>query len=172
MLQDIINNTKSFIITILYIPEDREMVWQKVQDALKEKRPFKLVYRIKTRKGELKWVSEQGIGIVSGNSIVALEGFITNITEQKLAEEEIRKLSRSVEQTPNIIIITDLNANIEYVNPRFTEITGYSFKEVVGKNPRMFRSGNTSVEMYKDLWNTIKKWKRVAWRMAKQKEKW
>ena len=155
---EIINN--SFIsFNDIIIKEDRKVVWEKVQEALNENRPFKLVYRIKTKEGEIKWVSEQGIGITSGGEIVALEGFITNITEQKLAEEEIRKLSRSVEQTPNVIIITDLNANIEYVNPRFTEITGYTACEVIGKNPRMFRSGNTPIEVYKDLWDTIKKGK-------------
>lgn len=140
----------------IIVEEDRTDVWQKVKKALNDEQPFKLEYRIKSKNGDIKWVSEQGIGILEGNKIVALEGFITNITEQKLAEDEIRKLSRSVEQTPNIIVITDLNAKIEYVNPRFTEVTGYTIQEVKGKNPRMFKSGNTSKEIYASLWSSIK----------------
>jgi len=151
---EIIGNNKVSYNDII-IPEDREMVWQEVQKALKKSQPFKLVYRIKTKDHKINWVSEQGIGIINGNSIIALEGFITNINEQKLAEEEIRKLSRSVEQTPNVIVITSLNGSIEYVNPRFTEITGYTFSEVLGKNPRVLRSGLTPKEVYEDLWGSI-----------------
>jgi len=150
-----VNNNNLVSYNDIIIPEDRELVWNKVQQALLENRPFKLVYRIKTKNGQMKWVSEQGIGVKAGKTIIALEGFITNITEQKLAEEEIRKLSRSVEQTPNIIVITNLDGNIEYANPRFTEVTGYTIEEVMGKNPRMFRSGNTTAEVYKDLWSSI-----------------
>jgi len=140
----------------IILEDDREDVWIQVQDALLNRRPFKLLYRIVTKQGIIKWVSEQGIGILEGNKVVALEGFITDVTSQKQKEEEIRKFSRSVEQSPNIIVITDLFANIEYVNPRFSEITGYSFDEVKGKNPRLLKSGNTPAALYEDLWNTIK----------------
>lgn len=72
--------------------DDREMVWQSVQTALKEKQPFQLIYRIVTARKAVKWVWEQGQGIFDGNGeVVALEGFISDITEGKQAEEEVRK---------------------------------------------------------------------------------
>lgn len=80
---------------------------------------------------------------------------IEDITESRLTEEKIRKLSLAVEQSPVIVVITDSKGMIEYVNPKFVEITGYSFEEVIGKNPRMLKSGHTSQEEYKNLWEKI-----------------
>ncbi len=77
------------------------------------------------------------------------------VTERKLAEEELRKLSMAVNQSPAAVMITDLKGNIEYVNPKFSEITGYSREEVLGHNPRMFKSGETSRPEYESLWKTI-----------------
>ena len=70
-------------------------------------------------------------------------------------EEELLKFSHVVAQSPSAIIITDTNGSIEYVNPKFTEITGYTIEEVIGKNPRFLKSGKTTPEEYANLWNTI-----------------
>lgn len=75
--------------------------------------------------------------------------------ERKIAEENALKLSKSIEQTPVSIIITDVNGKIEYVNPKFTEVSGYSFREVFGQNPNLLRSGYQSKEFYENLWETI-----------------
>ena len=78
-------------------------------------------------------------------------------TEENLheVEDQVRKLSRAVEQNPATIVITDLEGNIEYVNPKFVETTGYLFQEVKGKNPSILKSGGQSKEFYRDLWDTI-----------------
>lgn len=80
---------------------------------------------------------------------------VKEINERKLVEKQLKKLSVATEQSPAIIIITSIDGNIEYVNPKFTEVTGYYFDEVIGKNPRLLKSGNKSDEDYKELWNTI-----------------
>ncbi len=73
-------------------PDDRDLVWENVQQALTKKIAFRLVYRIHTAKNEEKWVWEQGIGVFSPNGeLMALEGFITDITERKLAEQALQR---------------------------------------------------------------------------------
>jgi PAS domain S-box-containing protein len=77
------------------------------------------------------------------------------IAEHKLTEDDLRKLSRAVEQSPATTIVTNLDGKIEYVNPRFTEVTGYALHEVVGKSSRVLKSGKTAASVYEGLWNTI-----------------
>ena len=78
-----------------------------------------------------------------------------DISERKRDEIHLRKLSVAVEQNPASIMITDLNGIIEYVNPHFTALTGYTREEAVGQTPRILTSGETSNEAYRELWQTI-----------------
>ena len=81
--------------------------------------------------------------------------------ERNLAMEENRKLSQAVYQSPSLIIITDAQGNIEYVNPKFTEVTGYSSEEVLGQNARLLKSGEMPDEDYTKMWeilNTGREW--------------
>jgi PAS domain S-box-containing protein len=78
-----------------------------------------------------------------------------DISEYKNAQTEVLKLSQAVVQSPVSILITNINGNIEYVNPRFTEISGYQPEEVLGQNPRFLKSGHHQPEEYQKLWETI-----------------
>jgi PAS domain S-box-containing protein len=88
-------------------------------------------------------------------TIVGLVGIGRDITEQRLANETIQKLSKGIEQSPSTIVVTDAMGNIEYANPRFFEITGYTPEETIGQNPRILKSGEMSPESYKNMWKTI-----------------
>ncbi len=77
------------------------------------------------------------------------------IKERKRIQAELTKLSQAVEQSPAVVVITDREGTIEYVNPRFTEVSGYSFEEAVGRNPRILKSEKTPPSLHKELWETI-----------------
>ena len=80
---------------------------------------------------------------------------LIDITERKRMDEELIMLSTAIKQSPVSIVITGLDGNIQYVNPKFCRLTGYSENEVLGKNPRILQSGRTSEQVYKNLWKTI-----------------
>jgi len=90
------------------------------------------------------------------NGKPAIIGTLLDVTEKNKTDKEIRKLSSAVEQSPASIVITDTDGNIEYVNSKFCELTGYSSEEVIGKNPKIFKYGDTPKIYYQKLWDTIK----------------
>jgi PAS domain S-box-containing protein len=102
----------------------------------------------------------------SEEEILLLEKIILNISfaletiqieeDRKRTEEKIRQLSQAVEQSPVTIVITNKKGEIEYVNPKFVETTGYTIDEVIGQNPRILKSGYTSYDEYKELWQTVR----------------
>ena len=77
------------------------------------------------------------------------------IVERTRIGKELHKLSVAMEQSPATVVITDTQGTIEYVNPRFTETSGYTDAEAIGENPRVLKSGNTPPDQYKVLWDTI-----------------
>ncbi|MBI3938963.1 MAG: PAS domain S-box protein, partial [Betaproteobacteria bacterium] len=77
------------------------------------------------------------------------------IAEHREANERLRKLSRAVEQSPTMVLITDRRGAIEYVNPKFMQVTGYGLEEIAAENPRLLKSGETPSEEYRRLWQTI-----------------
>ncbi|MBT4501112.1 MAG: PAS domain S-box protein, partial [Gemmatimonadetes bacterium] len=91
--------------------------------------------------------SEEGAFVVAA---------VRDITARREAEAELRKLSRAIEYSPASVVITDPHGTIEYVNPRFVEVTGYSAEEAIGQNPRMVSSGTQSPELYRQMWETIR----------------
>ena len=74
---------------------------------------------------------------------------------EQTAKENLLTLSTAIEQSPSIVVITDLEGNIEYVNPKFTEITGYEKDEVIGSNPRILKSGHFQDNIYEKMWEAI-----------------
>lgn len=77
------------------------------------------------------------------------------IERRKKVEVQLRKLTKAVEQSPSMVIITRLNGDIEYINPRFEQITGYTLQELQGKNPRVLKSGETRQESYSKMYQHL-----------------
>ena len=104
--------------------------------------------------GSLRDVEVVQNTIAIGSNVV-FYCIINDITERKQAESQLKKLSLALQQSPTVVVITDPDGNIEYVNPAFTAHTGYSAEEVIGQNPRILKSGLMHDSFYEDLWQTI-----------------
>jgi PAS domain S-box-containing protein len=79
-----------------------------------------------------------------------------DITEERKAMARLRQLSRAVDQSPVSIVITDTDGTIEYINPKFTQVTGYTRAEAIGQNPRILKGGGTTDGEYRSLWTAIR----------------
>ncbi len=110
----------------------------------------------RAKDGSTYWVNMTIVPFMDRNN--RMTQYVTlrqDITEHKQTEHELRKLSVAVEQSPATVVITDPNGTIQYVNPRFTEITGYTKEEAIGQNPRTLKSGKWPRENYTAMWDTI-----------------
>jgi len=117
---------------------------------------YQLEYRMKHANGKDIWVQELLHIVGSGSDSVGLTtGVLFDVTERKVVEEQLRKLSSAVEQTGDLIIITDRDGTIEYVNPAFSITTGYSPAEAVGRSAGILNSGVHDKAFFKRLWSTI-----------------
>jgi diguanylate cyclase (GGDEF)-like protein/PAS domain S-box-containing protein len=89
--------------------------------------------------------------------VIASLILLQDTTEQRSAEVEIVRLATVIEQANNAVIITDIDGNIEYVNPYFEDVTGYSSEEAIGHNPNILKSGYQDDSFYREMWDTITK---------------
>ena len=110
---------------------------------------------VKRRDGSPMWILESVSFVDSGDGKKVMQGTAIDITGRKQAEEKLRQLSNAVEQSSASIIITDKSGAIQYVNPYFTQVTGYTREEVTGCNPRLLKSGEMPPEGYQKMWAEI-----------------
>ena len=145
--EDLLGNARVSYAELIH-PEDRQAVWAGVQEALERQGPFQLTYRIRTARGEEKWVWEAGQGVFDPSGrCLAIEGFITDVTQRLQAEEALRqseeKFRLAFRTSPDAINLNRLTDGLFLdINEGFTRLTGYSREETLGK---------TSLEL--DIWN-------------------
>jgi diguanylate cyclase (GGDEF)-like protein/PAS domain S-box-containing protein len=142
----------------LVIPERFREAYYKYQKAFIdeiETRPGISLPLNGVRKNKREIPIEIALSPVKIPSGVIFTNIIRDLTIRKEAEEQLRLQSVALESAANGIVITDRNGNIQWVNPAFCKMTGYTAEEVQGKNPRILKSGLTPPEVYYDLWKTI-----------------
>ena len=117
-----------------------------------------LVAPLRRPDGTTRWVRESARTVRdAAGSVLYFEGVMEDITERRLTEERSSRLAAAVEQTSDIVEITDAEGTIVYVNPAFERATGYSREEAIGQNPRIVKSGAHDEAFYQDLWQTLKR---------------
>jgi PAS domain S-box-containing protein len=137
-------------------PDYRQSVVERMQRSYDQSLPPHMVEeKFLKLDGAVIDVEVTGI-VINYDGQSATQVAMHDITARKLAEDQLRTLSRIVEQAPISIFITDLDGNIKYANPWNTKITGYSAEEIRGQNPRLFKTDQTAPEVYRDLWQTLR----------------
>ncbi len=137
---------------------DRQASEQLLQEHFSGKLPqYDFECRLKHKSGRWAWIQDRGKVVEhtpDGRPLV-MAGTRTDITARKRVEDTLRKYSLALEQSPASVVITNRAGNMEFINPHFCELTGYSQAELIGANPRILKSGQVPPQTYRQLWQTI-----------------
>ncbi len=151
--QSLYQNPRSFLDSIH--PDDRPRVNAALEGQVRGI-PFDHEYRVMVGDESIRWIWDRGFPIRDKEGkVIRFVGVAVDITERKQAEAERVRLVTAIEQSAEAVVITDLKGEIEYINPAFTHITGYTREEVLGQNPRILKSDEQDPSYYHDLWRTI-----------------
>ena len=143
----------------LAYPDEKYRAWvqqtwdRACQLAVAENRDIERVeYSVTCKSGDVRSVEISGVFLGDDMLVTLLD-----LTERKRAEAKMRRYAQALEQSGEAIVITDVDGAIEHINAAYSEITGYSAKEAVGKNPRMLKSGSQNARFYEKMWHTLLK---------------
>ena len=137
-------------------PGDRPAVFEQAAKSLQGEATPPLEHRILHKDGSVRWIRNTIVMRKNDQGQVDYyDGLVNDITERRLAEEERMLLATAIEQAAEAIVITDIQGDIEYVNPAFERVTSYESKEVIGRNPRVLKSGKHDSSFYQKMWTTL-----------------
>ena len=162
---------KSFIAAVH--PEDRSLVTEARRAHIEDGKPYDVDYRIINQDGEIRWMRSAGqMERDADGKPVRMRGIVQDITERKLAENDLRIAAAAFESQEGMLV-TDAKGVILRVNRTFSKVTGYSAEEAVGKNPRILSSGRKSADFYAEMWSSINNtgtWEGEIWNRRKNGE--
>jgi len=144
-------------------PDDREKVRARLAEVLATAGGRSCAtFRVVTADGSYRWIEAQAANHLDDPELNAIVGKYSDLTESRNAEhvlrqtrDELGRLSSAIEQTADSVMVTNRQGVIEYVNPAFEQMTGYTREETVGRTPRILNSGRQSQKFYETLWTAI-----------------
>jgi PAS domain S-box-containing protein len=141
---------------IIFQEEDIKAASDDFHKALKTKdQSYVREYRIKAKDNSIYWIQDRGQIVSNGKEVEYISGVFYDITKQKRTEEESLLLATAIEHAAESVIISNKSGTIQYVNPAFEQLSGFSREEIVGQNFRIFRSDKHDKGFYKDMWEVI-----------------
>jgi diguanylate cyclase (GGDEF)-like protein/PAS domain S-box-containing protein len=152
---------------------DRKMIEEAVNNTIQMHQPYSIDYRIYLPNGELRYLHGQAEVIINAQGETILIGTSQDITERKQTEEALQLSALVYQNSSEAMMITDAQNNIIAINPAFTTLTGYSEQEVLGKNPRVRKSGHQTAVFYDDMYaalNASGQWQGEIWNRRKTGE--
>ena len=147
--------TQAAFIELIH-PQDRDKVKEAYQHSIQTRKPYEILHRVILHNGKTKYLKERAETTFTkeGKPLRSI-GAVQDITKEYLANQEISRVLSAFERSNISVVITDLDGNIEYVNPSWCKLTGYSKEELIGQNPRIVKSGYISDETYKKMWHEL-----------------
>ncbi|MCK6548405.1 response regulator [Myxococcota bacterium] len=138
-------------------PEDRAAVDAAYRGSLKHHTPYDVEHRLQMPDGRVKYVRERGQTYYGDDGRPTRSvGTVQDVTDRHRSDELLRLQSAALNSVTSGVVITDTDGTIQWVNPAFTAISGYTLDEAVGRNPReILKSGVHPRELYEELWATI-----------------
>lgn len=138
-------------------PDDIAYAYAAIEKSLKDPaHHYTNIHRLRHKEGHYIWNFDHGQVIYNeAGEPIRMIGFHTDISRTKELEEKLEVLKTAIENAPMSFVITDAKGKIEYVNPWFLKLTGYTLEEALGENPRILKSGFTSQDEYQELWDDI-----------------
>ena len=137
------------------LAEDLPLIMRQRAEMLSTGRNSDLVHRVVARNGDVRWLQTRASVVFEGSAPARLDVLATDVTEHRQVEAANRRLAAAVHATQDAVIITDIDGNIEDVNPAFEELTGYTREETRGKTPRILKSGLHDDAYYSQVWATL-----------------
>lgn len=157
-------------------PDERERIYKKVMQFITDRSRdyYENTYRIRHRNGSYRWIHSRGRILFDehGNPL-SLLGMAADVTSKRVDQDRLQQANAVFESTHEGVLISDHTNTITFVNPAFSQITGYDSSEVIGKNPRIFKSGRHTKEFYSEMWSTLEKhghWSGEVWNRRKNGE--
>ena len=139
----------------IYAPEYRERIQSLFRACSEAGEPYDEELQIIDAAGRHLWVRALGEPVHDHGTITAVQGAFQDVTDRHEDEQQLRKLASIIDQSPAAVAVTDLEGHIEYVNPAFERVSGYSRAELLGDTPARLNSGNNPDAVYRELWETI-----------------
>ncbi len=156
-----------------YAPTSRPMIAAAVEQGARNGTPWDLTLEVVRADGQRIWVRTLGVAKLVDGHPQRLIGAFHDITERKRFEDRLKLAASVFEHSSEGITITDAHGTILDVNAAFTQITGYSREEVLGKNPRILNSGRQSRAFYEQMWHSLRtqgSWAGEIWNRRKNGE--
>ena len=138
-----------------YHPEDRPVIEAAFEAAVEDGDPYDVEVRLVGADDTERWVRTRGEPKYTDGDLTHVRGTIQDITQRKERERDLQRIKQAVESAGHAIYITDPDGVIEYVNPAFEEMTGFSEAEIVGETPRVLDSGEMQEGYFERLWETV-----------------
>lgn len=143
-------------VLALYHPDCAKKAEETTNIFIKNRELHAVELQLRCKDGRKIEVSLSATAVCDKNgNLLHCRSSLRDITQRKQIEDKLRTLYTAIEQSPFSVVIADLDANIEYVNPHFSAVTGYTASEVIGQNPRLLQSGLTPRATYQNLWDKL-----------------